>query len=425
MTRDDRDLERRFPGADRELVYRELELDRILTRVQVGRSRDGATDEPSGIAIGLVTALPVESAAIRVMADDVRPVSVPGDPTLYFLAEMPSRDGGRHTVVIASQVQDGNRGAAAICAGLARSFPSLRHIVLCGIAGGFPQNGLRLGDIVSASDGIVDYDHVRSLPGGGQLRRPVEGMSKVLLAADRELLAQEALGSRPWLAHLAERRVPPLFARPLAVNDPRRTDRPDGPIVHRGSIGSADRLVRSARVRDQLATRFGVMAAEMEGSGVAVGADLHGVQWYVVRGISDYCDESKNDRWQPYAALAAASYVRALLAEVSAGLPASRAGTQPRESGLNAIVDVLLSLPVIEEEHQRQTLIRQLPSRIRTQIPSHQVPRLHVITLIQTCERFPDGADQLMRALETTMGGDAPELDRVRSVIGQHWRFSN
>lgn len=426
MTRDGRDLDRRLPGADRELVYRERELERVLTRVQVGFSRGAEPDEPSGIVIGLVTALPVESAAIRVMADDVRRVSVPGDPGLYFLAEMPSRDGGRHTVVIASQVQDGNRGAAAICAGLARSFPSLRHIVLCGIAGGFPQNGLRLGDIVSASDGIVDYDHVRSLPGGDQLRRPVEGMSKVLLAADREILTQEALGSRPWLAHLAERRVPPLFARPLAVTDPRRSDRPDGPIVHRGSIGSADRLVRSARVRDQLATRFGVMAAEMEGSGVAVGADLHGVHWYVVRGISDYCDESKNDRWQPYAALAAASYVRALLAEVSAGLPASRAaGQQPRESGLNAIVDVLLSLPVIEEEHQRQTLIRQLPPRIRTQIPSHQVPRLHVITLIQTCERFPDGADELMRALETTMGSDAPELDRVRSVIGQHWRFSN
>src|SRR5689334_25413655 len=104
MTRDDRDLERWLPGADRELVYREQETDRILTGVQVGR----APAEPTGIVIGLVTALPVESAAIRVMADGVRPVSVPGDPNLYFLAEMPSRDGSRHTVVIASQVQDGN-----------------------------------------------------------------------------------------------------------------------------------------------------------------------------------------------------------------------------------------------------------------------------------------------------------------------------
>ena len=252
-------------------------------------------------------------------------------------------------------------------------------------------------------------------------------MSKVLLAADREILAQEALGFRPWRVHLAERKAPPLFARPLAVTDPRQTDRPDESIVHRGSIGSAERLIRNAAIRDHLAAQFGVIAVEMEGSGVAIGADLHGVHWYVVRGISDYCDESKNDRWQPYAALAAASYVRALLAEVPAGLPitVSRRNAPTQESGLNTIVEVLLSLPVIEEEHQRQTLIRQLPPRIRSQIPGHQVPRLQVITLIQTCERFPDGADALMHALETTMGSDAPELDRVRSVIGQHWRFAD
>src|SRR5687767_12089720 len=183
MMRDGRDLERSRPEVDRELVSRDFDHDRFPAAFRRGTSANAvfSGDEPAAIVIGLVTALPVESAAVRVMADDVRPLSVPGDPNLYFAAEMPSRGGGRHTVVIASQVQDGNRGAAAICAGLARSFPNLRHIVLCGIAGGFPQSGLRLGDVVSASDGIVDYDHVRSLPEGDQLRRPVEGMSKVLL----------------------------------------------------------------------------------------------------------------------------------------------------------------------------------------------------------------------------------------------------
>ncbi len=35
--------------------------------------------------------------------------------------------------------------------------------------------------------------------------------------------------------------------------------------------------------------------------------------YLVVRGIYDYCDQNKNDEWQPYAAIAAAAYVRALL----------------------------------------------------------------------------------------------------------------
>lgn len=427
MAQESRDLERRLPGAERELIYRDSGLDRILARIQRGLPRPVAPADASEIVIGLVTALPVESAALRLMADEVRPLSLPGDPSLYFVGEMPSRGGGRHAVVIASQVQDGNRGAAAICAGLARSFPNLRHIVLCGIAGGIPENGIRLGDIVSASDGIVDYDHVRSLPEGDRLRRPVEGMSKALLAADREIVAQESLGFLPWRVHLAERAAPPLFARPLAVTDPRQAGRPDEPLVHRGSIGSADRLLRNTSIRDQLSSQFGILAVEMEGSGVAVGADLHGVHWYVVRGISDYCDEHKSDRWQPYAALAAAAYVRALLAEVPASLivraSAARPPAQPQTNGgLTAIVDVLLSLPVIEEDHQRQILFRQLPARIRNQIPSQQVPRLQVITLIQTCERFPDGASALIGALETAMGADAPELDRVRAVIVQHWR---
>ena len=34
---------------------------------------------------------------------------------------------------------------------------------------------------------------------------------------------------------------------------------------------------------------------------------------FFLRGICDYCDANKNDLWQPYAALAAAAYVRALL----------------------------------------------------------------------------------------------------------------
>ena len=48
----------------------------------------------------------------------------------------------------------------------------------------------------------------------------------------------------------------------------------------------------------------------------ASAATLHGLGWYVVRGIADYCDPTKNDTWHPYAALAAAAYARALLSEV-------------------------------------------------------------------------------------------------------------
>jgi nucleoside phosphorylase len=37
----------------------------------------------------------------------------------------------------------------------------------------------------------------------------------------------------------------------------------------------------------------------------------------VIRGISDYADSRKNDRWQPYAAATAAAYAKELLSAVS------------------------------------------------------------------------------------------------------------
>ena len=76
--------------------------------------------------------------------------------------------------------------------------------------------------------------------------------------------------------------------------------------------------------RDGLREQFGVKAVEMEGSGVQDATWTFGVGYLVVRGVCDYCDASKNDLWQPYAAVAAAGYVRALLESIP-GTPATPA----------------------------------------------------------------------------------------------------
>ena len=56
----------------------------------------------------------------------------------------------------------------------------------------------------------------------------------------------------------------------------------------------------------------------MEASGIVDASWTHGVGYLVVRGICDYCDSLKNDTWQPYAAVAAASFVRSLLESMPA-----------------------------------------------------------------------------------------------------------
>jgi nucleoside phosphorylase len=262
-------------------------------------------------------------------------------------------------VVVALQARDGTRNAASLCTDIVRSYPGVRAFIMSGIAGGIPSprsalQRIQLGDIVVATKGIVDYDHVRTVDGADTLRQSVTGISAALLRADHELEAKSLAGQEPWRALLedAETRAE-IFRRPPGHTDPMRQraadvtshepERQDGPHIHRGAIGSADRLLRDATLRDALASRYGIAAVEMEGSGIAVGADLHERSWFVVRGVADYCDNVKNDAWHPYAALASAVYVRALLAECHpfASVPVRPAA---KTEGLHAIVDGLLSL---------------------------------------------------------------------------------
>jgi nucleoside phosphorylase len=321
-------------------------------------------------------------------------------------------------VVVVGQLRDGTRDAASVATDLLRSFPALRVVVMCGIAGGAVREWhgrpVELGDIVSATDGVVDYGHVRLRDSGEELRRPASGVSTDLLAADNELAAGERfvpVGAEPWRAPV-DRALARLPAPPRA----------SPPLVHRGAIGSADKLVRGAVARDGIAGRYGVCAVEMEGSGIAVATDLHQRRWYMVRGIADRADATKDDSFHEYAALAAAGYVRALLAaapNLDGGPPVSSAWRMG-SAALGEIVEALLGLPVLRDDYLRRGFLGLLPDHIRTQMVDHQVARLHVVALVQACERFEDGRDALVAALRAALG-EGTELDRVLAVIERCW----
>jgi nucleoside phosphorylase len=110
---------------------------------------------------------------------------------------------------------------------------------------------------------------------------------------------------------------------------------PGRPKVHYAAIGSADVLLRDEVRRDEvrrdeIAATHQIMAVEMEGSGVAAGSALHGVQWFVVRGVVDYCENpGKNDVWHAHSSLAAAAYVRALLARCHPFTPSTARTAHP------------------------------------------------------------------------------------------------
>ncbi|WP_250002954.1 hypothetical protein [Actinoplanes sp. M2I2] len=302
------------------------------------RSAPAEADAFPDVTIGIIAALAIEGAAMRTLMAGPRTVRMVDDPNEYRMGHLDSAEPGRpHRVVLVTLAEDNTRNAAATCTDMLRSFPHVRCVIMVGVAGGVPsprepQQHVRLGDVVIALDGIVDYGHVREGPHGAEQRRPVGGISMDLKRIAHRLEEDQILG-RPldWAGLLTPPDDYPMavFARPdeskdqlhrgrRAVPHPDRRDsgHPDGrPKVHFGAIGSADVLLKNGALRDQLAVRHRVLAFEMETAGVAAGVANRGVNWFVVRGIVDYCDEYKNNEWHQYGSLVAAGGVRGLLAQ--------------------------------------------------------------------------------------------------------------
>ena len=278
----------------------------------------------------IVTALSKETAAVLATLDDVLKIGRKDDSNIYSVGAF-NHGEHRRTVIVASAGM-GKANAASVTTNAIRSFPNVEHIVMVGIAGGCPNpkkpdEHVRLGDIVfSNQGGVIEYDFVKETRDGREIRSSPQRPSAKLLQAANQLTTHELMGERPWepiLAH-ATIKLGGNFSRPHPSKDvlyqgrkkidhPLTNERPDSPRVHGGIIGTSDTLLKNDITRDELRDQFNVRAVEMEASGLQTAAWLHDRDIFVVRGICDYCDEHKNNDWQNYAALVAASYTRALV----------------------------------------------------------------------------------------------------------------
>jgi nucleoside phosphorylase len=290
------------------------------------------SDQPT---IGLITAIPEEFAAMSDLLDDPFTRYVSRDPARYTLGTLPSPDTQpRHMVALTLLGATATDAAADGCANMIRSYPSIKVLIMVGIAAGIPQvnrpeRHVRLGDIVIAEE-IVDYDHISVESNGTQPRQGFPSPSARLMRGANILKSDELSGLRPWeqwvtIAAKSDSGYTRPNERTDIVHDaagyqldhPRRDrsgHRRGYPKVHYGRIGSADRSLSDVVTRDELAARHRLLAVEMEGAAIGTSSSLHGREWFVVRGISDYGDNRRNNNWRRYASLAAAAYVRSLLA---------------------------------------------------------------------------------------------------------------
>jgi ankyrin repeat protein/nucleoside phosphorylase len=364
--------------------------------------------------VAVVCAMGFEMSAVRYILDDEHPrlPTKQGDSNLYVLGELSG-----HNVAIACLPGTQGKGAAAIVANnMQRTFPAIKWRLLVGIGGGVPSSthDIRLGDIVvSMPDGlfggVVQYDLGKDVEDGFTLkgflwppppilRSAVEMMRSDHLTKSNKVNTFLSEMLQKWPS-LADYRRPPadfdvLFQTDYPhVPDPATCsrcegtqiiDRPargsDNPKIHYGLIASGDRVMRSAMKRNKTGRDIGdILCFEMEAAGI-----MTEFPCIVIRGISDYADSHKNDKWQHYAAAAAAGCAKELLSyldpedrrvppilalrqplhgefSVSPGLPGSSNIATPRQ-GSPAQQSTVLGqyprggIPSLSEEHKRMLL---------------------------------------------------------------------
>ena len=284
--------------------------------------------DTNDIKIGIITALPKECAAIKIMLENVKEYFFEGKGAghRFFVGEIKSANGGIHKVAL-GQCGMGNNKASIRAMSMQSHFPNIESIIMVGIAGGIPtpndiEKHVRLGDIV-VSKGVVQYDFIKETNENILCRSEPAIPSAKLLEALDAINVKEYEDIYEWKTYIDKYAVK-KFKKPTTedilhdekgqiIIHPKDEMRDGYPKVFYGKIASANTLLKSYVTRQNLKEKFGAYAVEMEASGIADATWDMGTGYIVIRGICDYCDEYKNDDWQEYAAITAASYARNLI----------------------------------------------------------------------------------------------------------------
>jgi len=184
------------------------------------------------------------------------------------------------------------------------------RLMLVGIAGGVPEgsNDMRLGDVLIPTE-VVGYELAKVRPGRTDRRWDVFKSNYDLL-----LVAQQV--------------KPAEWVHAISVPRPDGTGGRVIPRTHVGPVFSGDKvLAENAAIKDLRRHWPKAVGVEMEAVGVALVAYTRGPAFLMIRAVSDFADEDKNDDWRRYAAAAAAEFTLAVLRR--AAPPAERNRPQP------------------------------------------------------------------------------------------------
>ncbi|KAL9096290.1 MAG: hypothetical protein Q9165_001287 [Trypethelium subeluteriae] len=323
--------------------------------------------DPDLYTVAWLAPLEIEAKAALHMLDKRHQGRFPmvrGNDYVYQAGEMC----GHNTIVATFPAGEeyGTGSAGRLASQVKSFFPNSWFGLLVGIAAGLPSLSripsldIRLGDVLVAlpdgeSAGLIAYDlgketekeGFRLLRSGYLLAktdvvvRSAIGKIKLMAPDDAQLFLPyyESMKHKSMALETREYAIG-TFAAPGAEHDKlyqlsdslqehivERERRQEAQRVHvwYGPIGSGEKLIKNAQKRNELRDKHKLIGLEMEAAGT-----INSIPVGVIRVVSDYGDEHKNDEWQPYAAAMAAAYAKAVIRELQPRLKRKRDNIEPR-----------------------------------------------------------------------------------------------
>ncbi|KAI1452444.1 purine and uridine phosphorylase [Annulohypoxylon moriforme] len=323
----------------------------------------------SDFKISIICALPLEAQAVDAVFDEEYEGlgRHPGDTNIYTIGRI-----GNHNVVLAHMPGMGKSIASSTAASLRSSFIGIEVALVVGICGGVPRSPhkeILLGDVI-ISDALIQHDFGRQYPDGFEPKTSIKDslgrpnkeiralLSKLQIprqlhklgretsehlgvfqrklgkkflypGADKDVLFEPSYRHKHYtipndgrceICDRCEFKTDPIceiaqesscqdigcegnivYRERLSTKDPQLA-------IHIGTFASGDKVMKSGEDRDEIANKHHVIAFEMEGAGV-----WDNLPCIVIKSVCDYADSHKNKAWQHYAALTAASCMRAFL----------------------------------------------------------------------------------------------------------------
>lgn len=332
------------------------------------------------IDIAIVTIIPVElAAALAALAipDSVRKKDQDG--TIYYRwtvhSELQLRD---YELVLVCIGTAGITSAAAVTSAIIERFRP-RVVVLMGIAAGI-RDKLKVGEVIF-SERVIAYEPaalVRSSEGTSyeEPRPDVEQLPYAIL--------QDVANYQPDLERIRRHfeAIGGTFPRaPSGKEEEYNANVVSTPVVKLRTIASGEKLLRDPTILQGFRQLHGkAEVGEMEAAGFVEACRQAGIGWLVIRGISDFGDELKDDRFHTFAAqMAAVVLVDFIKYGLDIRVPSDRLEptSQPESASLT------LSSPVIDHAFsQYLTFFVGREDELANIIDSLRKPDCRLLTLV-------------------------------------------